>query len=276
MLDKDFTKALSSLSATKPEKSWVDKNRELLSCQISNGEAFEAVKLGMGARFSLLFSRLSQPVPVAMMIVAFFALAGSAITFSKNSTPGDPLYMAKTAGERARLAATLSEREKAKLSINFAERRAIEMIELMNREEKNGEVIEGATQDPRMENLSRSFKQELSSARERLVKLEEKEAKQEAVGGLKPGINKNQESSVTGTATGTTTAVSGEEGKTEEGETAGQPSSDVIIASEIAAAATVDASVKAALDEIENLFDSAQYAEAIEKLKNIKIQSSGQ
>ncbi|WKZ24542.1 MAG: DUF5667 domain-containing protein [Patescibacteria group bacterium] len=272
MLDKDFTKALSSLSATKPEKSWVDKNRELLSCQISNGEAFEAVKLGMGARFSLLFSRLSQPVPVAMMIVAFFALAGSAITFSKNSTPGDPLYMAKTAGERARLAATLSEREKAKLSINFAERRAIEMIELMNREEKNGEVIEGATQDPRMENLSRSFKQELSSARERLVKLEEKEAKQEAVGGLKPGINKNQELSVTGTAT----AVGSEEAKTLEGEKAEQGDGDVIIASEIAAAATVDASVKAALDEIENLFDSAQYAEAIEKLKNIKIQSSGQ
>ena len=68
---------------------------------------------------------------VAVTVIALLLLAGgSAVAASSNSLPDQPLYPVKLTTEKVRLALTFSETGKAKLHVQFAEKRLEEMVQM--------------------------------------------------------------------------------------------------------------------------------------------------
>jgi len=164
MTEKELIKNLSALKKTEADSSWIKSNRDVLSYQIFNGAEYVAMPLGLMEKFSLITKRLLQPAPIAALIALFFVTSGAvSVRIARNTTPGDPLYLAKSISERTQLLATFNETDKAKLNLEFANQRVNEIKQVMANEEVDAE---------RVEELSASFKKEIASARERLTKIE--------------------------------------------------------------------------------------------------------
>lgn len=64
---------------------------------------------------------------VAVSILALVAVGGGTVAASANTLPGHPLYAVKTTAERAQLALTFSDVGKAKLLVEFADKRIKEI-----------------------------------------------------------------------------------------------------------------------------------------------------
>ncbi len=78
---------------------------------------------------------------VAMASVLLIVLAGVGVTAaSTDALPDEPLYPVKLAAEQVRLTAAFSDMDKAKLHIQFAERRVAEMAQ-MAREGKGDKIL---------------------------------------------------------------------------------------------------------------------------------------
>ncbi len=165
MTEKELIKNLSDLKNLSADELWVKKNREVLSYQIFNGNEYKETVLGFLEKFSLLTKRLLQPTPIAALIALFFVMSGFwGIRASRNATPGETLYIAKTISERAQLVATFNETAKAKLNLEFASERANEIKMVVDNEASVDQV--------RIKGLEDSFKKEVDSARQRLTKIE--------------------------------------------------------------------------------------------------------
>ncbi len=163
MTEKDLIKNLAALQSVAPDQSWVKKNRDLLSYQIFNGAEYSETKLGFFDRFSLISKRILQPTPIAAFIAVFFM--ASMVFASRNLTPNDPLYIAKTISEKAQLAATFNEVSKARLNLEFAGQRAVEMEKITSNDQSEADKVQ------QLESLGASFKKEIESARVRMSKI---------------------------------------------------------------------------------------------------------
>ena len=164
MTEKQLIQQLTELRSS-VDHNWVKKNRELLSYQIFNGAEYSDTALGFFDRLSLISKRVLQPTPIAALIALFFVASGFVgVRASRNATPGEPWYIAKTISEKAQLATTFNETGKAKLNLEFAKERANELSKVTSTENKDdtSQVAE----------LSAGFKQQIESARERIVKIE--------------------------------------------------------------------------------------------------------
>lgn len=99
-------------------------------------------------------SRVSQPAWAVILIILAVLGAGTGSLYAARGTkPGDSLYIAKIISEKTRAAFTFSEKQKMKLSVEFAGNRAKEMAEVQKGE--NGGRAE------RMEKLTNDFKKEI-------------------------------------------------------------------------------------------------------------------
>ncbi len=163
MTEKDLIKNLAALQSIAPDQNWVKKNRDVLSYQIFNGAEYSETKLSFFDRFSLISKRVLQPTPIAAFIAVFFMV--SMVFASRNLTPNDPLYIAKTISEKAQLATTFNEVSKVKLNLEFASQRAVEMEKIAADDQS------AADKNQQLESLSASFKKELESARARISKI---------------------------------------------------------------------------------------------------------
>lgn len=233
MNEKQLVKSLAALKSVTPHTDWVNKNREVLSYQIFNGNQYADTKLGFFSLFSLWSKRLLQPTPIAALIVLFFAASGIVgLNASRNAAPGEPLYIAKTISEKAQLAITFNEKARARLNVEFASQRVAELEKISNTNQ---------SEDPRVKELSASFQQEINSARTRLDQLK-----------------KTQTASATVTAKQKATAkpteeegvFSAEAGKDDKGLDIAMPDSK-------------------ALEEVEKLFNEKKYTDAASKLEQI-------
>jgi len=165
MTEKELIKNLSALKKTEADSSWIKKNRDVLSYQIFNGAEYVAMPLGFMEKFSLITKRLLQPAPIAALIALFFVTSAAAsVRMARNTTPGEPLYIAKAISERTKFLATFNETSKAKLNLEFANQRVNEIEQVMANEEN--------TDQAKVEELSASFKKEIAAVRERLTKIE--------------------------------------------------------------------------------------------------------
>jgi len=72
-------------------------------------------------------------------ILGFLLIGGGTIAASAHALPDEPLYPVKLTGEQVRLILTFSDVGEAKLHIQFAERRADEMLEMAS-QGKNGKI----------------------------------------------------------------------------------------------------------------------------------------
>lgn len=92
-------------------------------------------------RASMTVRRFALPVAAAVTVLLVLSMLGvGAVYASAQSLPGDSLYRVKLAGERVRLALSLSESREAKLHLRFASERLKEAAALVER--NRGEDIE--------------------------------------------------------------------------------------------------------------------------------------
>ncbi len=162
MTEKELIKNLAALKSASINPDWIKRNREVLSYQIFNGAEYADTKLGFFERFSLISKRVLQPTPIAAFI-AVFLLVGSVFA-SRNSTPGEPLYIAKAISEKAQLVTAFNETSKAKLNLEFARERVAELEKVTSNETNSSEA--------RVQELSDGFKKQIESAKARISKIE--------------------------------------------------------------------------------------------------------
>jgi vacuolar-type H+-ATPase subunit H len=237
MTEKEIIKSLSALQSVNADANWVKKNREILSYQIFNGSEYADTQLGFFARLSLISKRVLQPTPIAALIALFFMASGVfGIRASRTAEPGEPLYVAKILSEKLQSTATFDEKGKALLNLEFASQRASEL-------EK---VAAGNAGDPRIQELSSSFKQEIDSARARFERIKTTATKQAAADAAT-----KQKVSPKPTSQEAEEVFSAGAGKDNKGIQISNPDTEQ------------------ALSEAEKLFNEKKYTDAVSKLNEI-------
>src|SRR3989338_7524674 len=133
MNERKLIKKLNNLKNIKPDNNWKKNYQEILYSQIS------ANRLGTDSRTNLgiiwksimprqILANLAKPVWVSLAASILILVVGiGGVYASKNSKPGDSLYIAKIISEKAKFAITFDEEDKAKLGVEFAVNRAREM-----------------------------------------------------------------------------------------------------------------------------------------------------
>ncbi len=76
------------------------------------------------------FNHYKRLTVVMVSVMVVFLVGGGVLLASVNALPDESLYPIKLAGEQLKLAATFSEIGRAKIHVQFAERRADEMVEM--------------------------------------------------------------------------------------------------------------------------------------------------
>ncbi|MFH0840766.1 MAG: DUF5667 domain-containing protein [bacterium] len=161
MKEKQLLEQLNNLQSIKADSVWSENNREVLLQQVLNGE--EIKNLTVFSQFNLMLSRVFQPAYVAVMIVAFFIASGVFGWYGTvNTTPGDSLYVAKIAREKAQMTVTFDNQAKARLSVEFAQKRLTELNQVIASKENND-------REAKVARLKDNIKKEIKDVKERLV-----------------------------------------------------------------------------------------------------------
>lgn len=192
MHDKDLFKHLNNLKTIKPDRAWKERNRELLFKQISgdsiNENRMDETKLNFLQILESCIAKyavniFSQPAWIAAIIAFLMVAGGTASVFaSHNAKPGDSLYIAKIISEKAQLALTFGDKEKAKLNIEFAGNRAKELFQVIN------ESNDGSAKQEKIEKLSNDFKKEIAAVKTNFGKINSNNANENKneIAGNKP------------------------------------------------------------------------------------------
>jgi hypothetical protein len=161
---KELLSQLNNLKSVKPDNQWKKESRDILLAQISGGDYAEERNVKINTLYYLR-TFFHQPVLVVTTILLIVLGGGIfSVGAARDSKPGDSLYIAKIISEKAQLAITFDEKEKAKLGIEFAGNRAKEIAQVLA-EEGNG------NKEEKVEKLARDFKKEITAAKTRLKKI---------------------------------------------------------------------------------------------------------
>ncbi len=123
-----------------PRPDFVAQSRQKLVARLElerNGNYAQAPPAGLSTwwrSLTALFAqkRFAYQFAIATFLVIFLVVSTSGIAFASQWTiPGDTLYPVKTSLERVQLALSLSEARRAQLHIAFAERRLVEIQNLV-------------------------------------------------------------------------------------------------------------------------------------------------
>ena len=189
---------LKGLSKITADPDWKEKNREILFSQIFSGNQNDTAKEKISIMNKLysafdvfdffVISKASKlaSMPSAMVLLIIATVFGSSVyglKASRNSIPGDSLYIAKKVSERTQHYFTFDEKQKAKLSIEFARNRTQELVEMIEREKASQET---GTPKSGIDNLVIEFKSEISYSKERLDNLTSKMSKKSSGAVQKP------------------------------------------------------------------------------------------
>jgi len=169
MDEKALLKKLNNLKNIEPDSVWKSRYREVLYSQISAGSAAGQPESNLKIIWESImpreiFAELAKPVWLTgAACVLILAVGIGGVYASKNSKPGDSLYIAKIISERTQLAMTFNEKDKAKLGLEFAANRAKEITQVLKDEGQSDASKE------KLENLAKNFKKEISQAKNRLT-----------------------------------------------------------------------------------------------------------
>lgn len=180
MNDRELLKKLNNLKEIKPDNAWKKSYREILYSQISAGRESAEPKSNIkiiweNIRPRQILVNSVKPVWLTLIVSIVIMVVGiGGVYGSKNSKPGDSLYIAKIISEKAEFAVTFNEKDRAKLNIEFATNRAKEMIEVLRDTDQTA-----AANNDKLEKLSKDFKKEISQVKIRLpiIKMTEEQAK---------------------------------------------------------------------------------------------------
>ena len=181
MTEKELLKKLNTYKDIQADSIWKEKNREVLFNQIINSSStpesgfsfakiYNSFKIYSDIFYNGIVKNLGQPVILTSMIVLTVLGGGiMSINASRNTTPGDSLYIAKKISEKTQFVLTFGDKKKAQLNVSFAENRAREIAQIMSTEkpeEEKKEIVERLTGD---------FKKEISSVKTRIEKIAQKD-----------------------------------------------------------------------------------------------------
>ncbi len=115
-------------------------------------------------RPSQILADLAKPVWLTTLVSVLILVVGIGGAYaSKNSKPGDSLYIAKIISEKAQLAITFDQKDKARLGVEFATNRTKEITQVLGEAKEPGEQ-----KDKKVQQLSQNFKNEISQVKNRL------------------------------------------------------------------------------------------------------------
>lgn len=257
MDEKELLRQLNSLNQLNPDLKWKQKNREILLSQISASSMDEIIiEESFWQRFFSWHNTWAiQPLVACLIFVFLGAGAFASYQASKETKPGDSLYVAKMISEKTRATLTFSEEEKAKLNFEFASNRAQEIEKVLAESSQTEEK-----KTAKVEKLKASFKEELSTGKSRLTKITGKASKP---------VADNQEQGTTSSpniASEDTAMIKAVTGKDEQGL---QISSGGEEKGEGKKEETIPSTEKI-LDEAEELFDNNDFSGTVNKLNEAK------
>ena len=161
MKTEQLTTQLNNLQKIKADSAWKEQNRSILVQQVLNGEPEK--EFTFFSQLNLVLSRIFQPAYVAVMIAVFFIAAGVFGWYgSANSRPGDSLYVAKIAKEKALMTITFDNQAKARLNVEFAQNRLKELNQVIaskQNPESKAKVVQ----------LKADLKKEIKHAKEKIA-----------------------------------------------------------------------------------------------------------
>ena len=182
MKDKELVAKLNSIDII-PDKSWKEKNREIIFSQIFHNSASLDLDKSTGAGWlSFVFGKsfisiLARPAATVMAIVVLVLGSGAwSLKAAQETKPGDSLYIAKIVSEKTKIAITFDDKKKTQLNLEFAASRTKEMAKVLE-EEISEEIKMG-----KVNQLKEDFKKEISAARKNLEKVSKKSEGQPVAG----------------------------------------------------------------------------------------------
>ena len=275
MNNKDLLKKLNSLKNIKPDIGWKKNQREILLSQISAGNREQAAQSSWSVVLEKIGSvkilaDLLRPAWVMGLVCFLILIAGiGGVYASKNSRPGDSLYIAKIISEKAQLAMTFDQKDKAKLSLEFATNRAKEITRMLK--ESGADQDGAAAQKDKLEKLSVNFKKEINQAKDNLASISTLSISAE---GLRDGEAGQEESRIFGAnleKADQGLEISEPEKPSDSESEAAAPRTLIETPGGSNASSTAQAAVKAdkILEEAEKMFDEKNYDGALDKLEEV-------
>ena len=170
MQDKELLQKLNNLKTIKPDDNFKKNCREVLYSQISAGVAVNKSESNLSIIWDSImpgkvFMNMVKPVWVTFLASVLILVIGiGGVYASKNSKPGDSLYIAKIISEKAQFVMTFNEKDKAKLGLEFATNRAKEITQVLSESKEQSDK-----QNKKVEQLSQNFKKEISQVKNRLT-----------------------------------------------------------------------------------------------------------
>jgi hypothetical protein len=262
MDEKELIKKLNNLKVIKPDSKWKKNYRNILYSQISAGRQDEETKSNLRIVWESIMPgkilrEIAKPVWLTSLASVLILIVGvGGVYASKNSKPGDSLYIAKIISEKAQMAMTFNEKEKAKLGLEFATSRAREITQVLKDSGQNEDI-----NNDKLEKLSQNFKKEISDVKNRLSTFKT--------------IDKNPEKQAKGDELEVFGANLGKSNQRMEisepvKPVANEPVQAVVPPTPIASTTPENLnSPDKALEEAEKLFDEKNYDGTIDKLKEI-------
>jgi len=178
MEERDLLKKLNNLKNIKPDDNWKKNYREILYSQISGGATVNKEQSNLRIIWEnimpgKIFMDMAKPVWITSLASILILVVGiGGVYASKNSKPGDSLYIAKIISEKAKFAMTFNEKDKAKLGLEFATNRAKEITQVLD-ESKESADEKGV----KVEQLTQNFKKEITQVKNRLTTIKAAENK---------------------------------------------------------------------------------------------------
>ncbi len=167
MKEKDLKIKLAQIKCY-PSQEWKQRRKELLQAQIFGtvkpqqaGGFFNGLKIFWPAKSF----RLKPAWSVLLIITTVFLAGGLSLRAARNSCPGEALYIAKRISEQTQLALTFSEKQRAKLGIEFASKRAEELNKILKQENSATE------KEKHVEQLTQDFKKQIIVAKNNLARI---------------------------------------------------------------------------------------------------------
>ncbi len=170
MNDKELLKKLNNLKTIKPDENFKKNYREILRSQIYAGQTINKSESNLEIILEnimpgKIFLNMIKPVWAASLVSVLILVIGvGGVYASKNSKPGDSLYIAKIISEKAQFAITFDEKDKAKLGLQFATNRAKEITQILEESKESEDK-----KDAKVEQLTQNFKKEISQVKNRLT-----------------------------------------------------------------------------------------------------------
>jgi hypothetical protein len=211
-----------------------------------------------------IFIHMARPVWATSLVSVLILVIGvGGVYASKNSKPGDSLYIAKIISEKAQFVVTFNEKDKARLGLEFATNRAKEITQVLEEsEEPENKKIE------KVEQLSQNFKKEISQVKSRLttIKATEKQSNQNEEDLQVSGANLSKDSQGMEISEQTKPTV-------QEKVLVENQSNIISTTTATTTTATVEEvlnNTDKALEEVEKMFDEKNYDGTITKIEEVK------